>query len=247
MSNQPYNVWDIVNNPPEQALDVYGQAKINAWPCMLVSGQGKLPYDSNARTPEGQPYRAYTAVDVSVDPLSESGMQFETKRSSLAEFGEWKDITWPSLKGLGILNAQEIEGKFVRIELVPTGRKYTNSQGEEREAKAIKFTHVFADRAACVAAYTQEHKGNGNGSNINATFQAAQAAPMNNSGDREQQTALTFAKAFVTNAMRNNNRDIDKARAVLAGMLATNPIVSKFYSVDSPEIVALMAAEAMPF
>ena len=240
MSNQ-YNPWDTVNNPPEQVSAIFGEAHINAWACMLVTGAGKLPYDERSLTPEGETPRRYTAVDVSIAPLSESKAQYETKRSMLAEFGEWKDITWPSLKALGVLNAQELDGKFVRGELVPTGRKYQNQAGEEREAKAIKITHIFADRQACAQAYLAEFKSNGGGHHSQPAAAAqAPAQPANGNG-KERETALVFAKAFVGNAMRQAGGDLTKARDILAPMLAAQPVISKHFTVDSPEIMELMA------
>jgi hypothetical protein len=152
----------------------------------------------------------------------------------LAEFGEWKDVTLPSLRDIGFLDASQLNGKYARIELVPTGRKYTNSQGEEKEASAVKFVAVYETREQCLAAM--------NGDNpTSPTPVAAAPVPSNGNGNAEKETALKFAKAFVANAMRQAGGDLDKARGILAPMIANQPVISKHYTVDSPEIVALMA------
>lgn len=237
MTYQPAtNPWDVANNPPEQTREVSGAVTINAWWCMLVPGQGKQPYDERTVDPKtGNAPRKYTAIDLTVEPLVESGMAFPVQRTMLAEFGEWKDVTLPSLRDIGFLDASALSGKFARIELVPTGRKYTNSNGEEKEASAVKFVAVFDTREQCLAAM--------NGDNPAAPAPVA-AAPSNGNG--EQETALKFAKAFVANAMRQAGGDLDKARTILAPMIANQPVISKHYTVDSPEIVTLMTAAALP-
>jgi hypothetical protein len=236
MTYQPAsNPWDVANNPPEQTREVSGAVTINAWWCMLVPGQGKQPYDEKTLDPKtGNAPRKYTAIDLTIEPLVESGMTFPVQRTMLAEFGEWKDVTLPSLRDIGFLDASQLNGKYARIELVPTGRKYTNSQGEEKEASAVKFVAVYDTREQCLAAM--------NGDNpTSPTPVAAAPVPSNGNGNAEKETALKFAKAFVANAMRQAGGDLDKARGILAPMIANQPVISKHYTVDSPEIVALMA------
>jgi hypothetical protein len=43
--------------------------------------------------------------------------------------------------------------------------------------------------------------------------------------------------------MRAAGGDLDKARGILAPMIANQPVISKHYTVDSPEVLALMAEE----
>lgn len=236
MSYQPItNPWDAANNPPEQTKEVSGAVTINAWWCMLVPGQGKQPYDEKTIDPKtGNAPRKYTAIDLTVEPLVESGMTFPVQRTMLAEFGEWKDTTLPSLRDIGFLDASQLNGKHARIELVPTGRKYTNSNGEEKEASAVKFVAVYDTREACLAAMNGD----------NPVAPTAPAAPSNGNGKSgEQETALKFAKAFVANAMRQAAGDLDKARGILAPMIANQPVISKYYTVDSAEVLEMLAAE----
>jgi hypothetical protein len=249
MTNQPYDPWGAASNPPEDTKAFYGEVSINAYACMLVPGAGKVPFDAGVLDGEGKPYRRYTAVELIVAPLSESKLAFSLSRTMLAEFGEWKDTTWPSVKAMGVLNAQELAGKFVRVEQVPTGRKYTTRNGDEREATAVKFTDIYPDRATCLAAYVAEfgQPSNGNGGNGAPAAQyttqapAAADAPANGNGSQKE-TALKFAQAFVKTAMNSAKGDLDQARAILGPMLAKQALVSQYFTVDSPEIVELMAA-----
>lgn len=245
MSNQPYNPWDVASNPPEDIKSFYGEVTINAYAGMLVTGVGKVPYEETAVDPKtGGQYRRYTVVDLTIHRLSESNLQFDLVRTMLAEFGEWRDVTWPSIKALGVMNAQELAGKFVRIEQVPTGRKYQSANGEEREATAVKFTDVFPDRATCVTAYRAEFgQQGGNGNASQQTAPASTAVNSNGNGNAEQTTAEKFVKSFVQAAMREAGNDLDKARAILGPKLAAQPLVNKFFTVDSPEVIEMMMVE----
>jgi hypothetical protein len=238
------NPWDVANNPPEATQEYFGEASINAWFCMLVPGSGKQPYDERTLDPKtGEAPRRYTAIDVMVDPLSECGLQYDMKRTCLAEFGEWKETTWPSLKALGILNAQEIAGKFVRVEMVPTGRKYQGQNGE-REATAIKFVTIYPDRASCLADWQASYGKNGHTAPAQTvTTTPAATAPTNGNGSNELETALKFAGVFVKQAVAQGKGDLDKTRGALSTMLANQAMIAKHFTVDSPEITELLLAE----
>jgi len=231
--------WDTANNPPEQEFgnEYFGIVSIEAWHCQLVKGMGKLPFEENAKDENGNALRRYTAIDLAITPLPESGLTFEVSRTMLAEFGEWKDITLPSLKDLGILDASTINSKYANVLMVPTGRKYTNSNGEQKDATGMQFLKVFQDRETCVAAYeakfgkskttTEPAPGNGNGSK-------------SESNGNEKETAAKFAAALVTQALKASGGEFEKARDALGKSLAKQPLVSKYFTVDSPEIVDLL-------
>ena len=236
MAYQPaMNPWDVVNNPPEQTFEASGLVTINSWWCMLTP-DGKAPYDERTIDPKtGNAPRKYVAIELKIEPLVESGMQYPVERTMLAEFGEWKEITLPSLRDIGVLDASILSDKYAHIQLVPNGTYTSKKDGLEKKLTAVKFLAVYDTREQCLAAM--------NGDNPAAPAPVA-AAPSNGNG--EQETALKFAKAFVANAMRQAGGDLDKARTILAPMIANQPVISKHYTVDSPEIVTLMTAATLP-
>lgn len=228
--------WDVVNNPPEQEQTYFGEVSLNAWFAMLVPGQGKLPYDDRTLDPKtGKQVRRYTAIDLAITPIVESGLTFEVTRTMLAEFGEWKDTVWPSLRDLGVLDAATLNGKFAKIAMISTGRKYNDKNGVEREANAIQFLALYDTHEACVNAWKAEFGG---------STPAPAPAPTNGNGaNTEQATALKFASAYVKNAARKSSKDLAKMREILVVELAKQPVISKYFTVDSPEIVEMMTAE----
>lgn len=138
---------------------------------------------------------------------------------------------------MGISNLQALNGSWVKVEMIATGRTYVNGNGETKEATTFKFLQVFADEAACRAA-----KG-GNGAGTPAP--APQQAPAG--GDARRATALKFLKPYVENACRQSRGDVDKARELLTPMIANQKLLAEFFTVDSPEVIDLMTATLAPF
>jgi hypothetical protein len=244
MAYQPsMSPWDVANNPPPDVREYYGEISINVWWCMLVSGQGKVPYDEKTLDPKtGKEPRRYTAIDLTVTPI---GQDYDMSRTMIAEFGEWKDVTWPSLRALGVMDVSTLIGKFGKIEMVPTGRKYTNQNGEEKEASAMKFLAIYDDYQQCLAA--------ANGA-LPQSQQTQPAMPSNGSNvnqattNTDRETALKFAElVYVKNAVKGANGDLDKAREALAPILAGQKLIAKYFTVDSPEIVDLLIKEMARF
>jgi len=234
MTYQPAsNPWDVANNPPEQTFEASGLVTISSWWCMFTP-DGKAPYDERTIDPKtGNQPRRYAAIDLKIEPLLESGMQYPVERNMVAEFGDWKEVTLPSLKDIGILDASVLNGKYAHIQLIPTGTYVSKKDGQEKKLTAVKFLAVYDTREQCLAAM--------NGDNPTSPTPVVAPVPSNGNGNAEKETALKFAKAFVANAIRQAGGDLDKARGILALMIANQPVISKHYTVDSPEIVDMMA------
>lgn len=243
MYQQAQSPWDVANNPETASppQEYFGVVTINAWDGMLIKGVGKMPYDPNEKNPEnGKPYNKVVVVDVAITPLAECDLQWDIKRQMIVgKTSEWGAVTWPSLRDLGETNAAAVNNRFAHIVLADTGRTYVDKNGETKNATAIKFLALYATREDCLAAWQQAF------GKENAATQSAPAAqqPATNpaSNGSERNTALQFAKAFVSNAVRSSGKDLEKARETLSKMLATQPLVNKYFTVDSPEIVQLMA------
>lgn len=250
LQNQVYDPFDAAFNPPEPTQEYWGQATVSAWACMLVKGYGKLPYDPKTLAPDGSEPRRNTCIDLAVVPLAEHNLRFDLKRQMLAEFGEWVEITLPSLKALGVGSLQGVNGAWARVEMVKS-REYTNAAGETKSATAMKFVKLFDSEEKCRADF-QASRGNGH---------SAAAAPANagtsasvpgngsnggngNGNNTERATAQAFLKALTANAWRSSGKDLVKAQELLGPILAGQPLVNKYFTVQSPEVMDLLAQEA---
>jgi hypothetical protein len=220
----------------------YGQLHVDCWFCALVKGQGKVPFDAQAH---GADQRC-TAIDMSLVPISAQNVTRELKREMIEQSREWAGIVWPAIKEAGVAGGlwatpkeahlRKVNGAWVKAIFVGTGRKYRTQGGEEREATTFKVEAIFRDQEACVTAYyadTHRTPPEEDGTEPIAGLEnaAPASAPV---ADKERETALAFLKVIVQQNKGN--------RHAIAAQIATMPMISKFFSADSPEVDELIAA-----
>lgn len=217
MNNQNLrdDAWQAAESAELKPIEYYGQVSVDVWFCVLVKGTGKVPFDPKAHKIEDR----RTAIDIVLTPLDPNAM-WKPERHVIAESREWAGITWASLKALGLQSLKELNGKFAKVTFVPTGRKYLGSDGELHESTAFKFLALYETREQCEAAC----KSNGAGT-------VAEAPAVQQS---ERDVAWQFVQALAKAA--RGNRD------VLAKQIATYPVVSKYFTIDSPEVAQLLQA-----
>jgi hypothetical protein len=202
----------------------FGRVLADAYFCVLRKGQGKATYNPNEHSVDDR----RTAFTIQLDPVPTSKAKFAVKREGIAESKEWASIIKPSLKALNT-DLRAVNNKWAQVELVPTGRKYTNSQGEEKEQTTVKFLRVFDTEAECEAA-EQEFFASAQST---PTTAAASAAPAPSGSDAEKATAAKFLPALWAAA----GKDV----SVFAEKIAGNPLTSKYFDISSPEVVALIS------
>jgi hypothetical protein len=235
--NTQFDPWESANEAkaPQFSNEIWGQVEARSWYCVLEKGTGKVEFNPDLHNPD----QRRTAIEIIVHPLPDMGLTFDVTRSMIAESHEWASIVLPSIRDLG-LHPRALNGVWVKIANVTlTDRKgspvtYTDSNGIEKERKTIKFLKLFASEDECRADYLAS-----SGKHAPASTQHEEKSD-SNSGDKERQTALAFLKVFVQNTCRGQN-DIDVIRKLLASQIATQPLITKYYTVDSPETIELIA------
>jgi hypothetical protein len=229
MTTQAYidNPFASAANPQTFSSDLWGQVAINAWFCTLEKGYGRVPFDP-ALYPISQ---RRTAVDITIDPLPELGITNPNvcERRMLAESKEWRTITLQSLHDLGIQDVRSVSGKWVRIVPEPTGRTYEKN-GETKNETAFRFIAVYETEAECHAAYA----GGGAGQPAAPTT----STPAATGTDLERETAKPFLKVIVSSAIAGKKPEEYQAAVNLA--ISGFPMVSKFFTFDSPEVQELL-------
>lgn len=237
------SAWDAAMNPDTSSntgdfgKTYFGKVQIAVSFISLIKGQGRVPWEPNQLTPDGKPTRKNTGIDIHLVCKAKDGTEYSVDRNYIAEFGDWPDMLLPNLKAIGIMSLQELNGKFAQVELVENGETYTNRAGELKKKTTFKFVKTFGTEAELNAAREALFGGNGSSPAPAPTAQAAPAA----SANPEKATAERFLKPYVDNAMRQASNDVMKARDLLAPMLAKQALLAKYFTVDSPEVVALMA------
>jgi len=212
--------FDVATEAGERQPTYFGKVDCTASFVALIKGQGKVLW-TEAHGPE----QRRTEVAIRLDPIDAMNLTRAVERSVIAESREWTGTVWASLRDLGVRNAREINGKWAKVELVKSGREWINREGQKVEGTTFKFLALYNTKAECEAAWDAE---NGGG--------VAHSPSTNGNGapDMGRETALQFLPALVMQA--------GKDKAKLALLLSEMPIISKYFTVDSPEVQALLAA-----
>jgi hypothetical protein len=208
----------------------FGQIDVAASFVVLVKGEGKVPFDPDIHSPDDQ----LTLVEFVLNPIDAMNLSFLITRELIAQFDAWRKITWPSLKNIGITDVREIQNKYVKAELVPTGRTWQGRNGTMEET-TLKFHAIYEDGAACTAAYGIETAQTLD--DLAEEEDPAMSVPFGDekpAEDSQKATAAAFLPALVNQA----NGDME----ALASLLNQAPIVKDFFTVDSPEVQALLQA-----
>jgi hypothetical protein len=218
MANDNYDPWQAAEEAKELPKTYFAQVTLDVWPCVLEKGVGKVPFDPNAHK-EGQ---RRTAIQLTLTPLPSANVDFVTERGYVDFAREWASITLPSIKILGV-NLRELHEKWVKYEMVKYGtytKKGTDGEeGEEKDLTTPRFLALYASEEEAEAA-ASEFYGNGGDS---------EPAPINN-GERD--VALKFLPALVAQVGGDPTK--------LAEVIASNSLVSKYFDINSPEVVELL-------
>ena len=227
----------VTNDPYESATeatirprDYYGQVHIDAWFCILQKGTGKVAFDPQVHNAD----QRCTAITMSMIPLAEMNITFKLEREIIAEGREWVEIVLPSIKAAGVASVKAADGRFAKLQRVPTGGKYRlkdangNRTGEEREAITFKVLAFFSDEAACRQAYYAETGKAPDGSEPIPGFDDEPAKPAANVG---------AAKQFILAFAKQKHFDIEATREVCR----QQPMITSAIDVDSDEFTQIVA------
>jgi len=233
--------WDTAEQAREPQFSniIWGKCEARSWWCVLEKGVGKVEFDPQMHNPDLR----RTAIDIIIRPLAEMGLTFDLTRNMIAESREWAGIVLPSIRDLGI-SPKQLNGSWVKVQTVTLTDKagnpvtYTDGNGVIKEKTTLKFLAIFEDENACRADYLAN-----SGKAHQQDTQYSGAANGNGSGTaKERETALKFLKVYVENACRGQ-RDLDVIRKTLALNIAQQPLISKYFTVDSPEVIEMIAKE----
>lgn len=220
---------------PPKVYTYFGQCFTDAFFCVLQKGPGKVPFDPTQHKIEDR----RTSIRIGVQPLANSGLNNIIQREMIAESREWAGIVLPSIKALGI-EPEQIDDAWVKVQMAETGASYVSKiSGETVKKTTFKFLAVYPDQAACEAAAAEFFKKDGNGQQPQAHEQDSEQAPQAAqvpSNSKEREVAAKFLPALMGQAKGDPNE--------LAKLIAGNPLTSKYFDLNSPEVVALFTVAA---
>jgi hypothetical protein len=233
MTDDPF---ESAENPQMRAPGYWGQVQLDMFYAVLEKGTGKVPFNPQVHSAD----KRVTAIDITIQPIADQNIQYPVTRGMIAESKEWAGIVLPSIKALNI-TVRELNGKWIYARAKPTGTTYVNKQGETKDRTTLEFVKLFKDESECKADYLTAGGQAAPVQQEEPPFEPTNALP---GGDtKEKQTALQFLKVVIQNACRGQ-ADLQAARSMVSTNIASMPVISKFFTVDSPETMQLMA-EAM--
>jgi len=238
MTTQILDPWESAENAKEPVFSniVWGHVEAHSYWCVLQKGVGKFEFDPQKHNAD----QRRTQIDIVVYPLPEMNLSFDLSRGMIAESHEWVFFVLPSLRDVG-LSPKQLDGAWVKVQTVPLTDKtgniatYTDSSGIVREKTTLKFLAVFTNEDECRADYLKEFK-----DSAPAVAQYANSHGGNGeNGNKERETALKFLKVYVQNAARGQT-DLNIIRQKLAEQIAGQTLISKYFTIDSPETLELL-------
>lgn len=224
MATSTADPFDAATEAGERTGILWGKLDVSAQFVVLVKGSRGVVYDPNIHSQDER----RTELHILVNPLDQTKLTKMVERKMLAESREWNGIVWPSARGLGLSNARELHGKWAKVELVKTGRKWTTKDGEEVENTTFKFLALYASETECVKAFYVDRKAN--------PVEESEPVEAHSPQTDERATSAQFLPVLVKQAGGD--------RAKLAQMIASMSPLNKYFTVDSPEVLELLKVTA---
>ena len=212
------DVWESAENAKPPSSTFFGEVNLDVWFCALIKGEGKVPFDAVVHKPQ----QKRTAIDITITPLASRGVTWSIERGLIAESRQWAGMTLPSIKGLGV-SPKELNGKYVRYEMKPTGRTWTGTDGAEKTETVPVFSALFQSEDECEEA-------------ANAFYNAPaddDTKDVEQPSTAEKETAAKFLPAFWAQA-KGDVAAFDK-------LIIGNPLTGKYFTLSSPEALAVIS------
>lgn len=223
MSVQTLDPMDDAVQAAESAGQYFGRLDVSAQYVTLKKGERKRLWMEGDNT-EGR----VSEVTLRLNPHDISGLTRMVERQTLANSREWSNIIWPSLRELGFKSLRDIQGKWGHIALVKNGESYERD-GVKVEKTTFKFLAVYELESDLIKAWEATHSAQAHTSSSNSTVPAV------SQGNEAEKAA---AAQFLPHVVGANKHD----RQALAAALASMSPINKYFTVDSPEVQALLEA-----
>jgi len=221
--------WVVADNARPRDFEYYGQVKADCWFGFFPGGGAKpIPFDHQVHPID----KRTVMIDIQIIPVPEQNVSFDIRQSYTDFSLDWTKVTLPSIKAIGVDGIRALNNQYVRVGLVNGKREKKDDNGNKNGEfyKTFKFLEVFPDAASCSAAYS------------GAAPQQSEPDPAADV-DKDKATAFSFAKVVVENKSRGQ-KDVQKVVQEVTETIAGMPMINKYYTGESPDILALIQ-EAM--
>lgn len=219
--------WDSAQNAKPRPQDYYGQVDLDVWFCALVKGKGRVPFDPQ------QHERRSTAIDLTIAPISDMGLDFAITRNMLDWTREWAGMVLPSIKALAVESLRKLNGKWVHVEMVPTGETYTGKDGQEKAKTTFNFLAVYDTEEVCREAFHADRGTKPESLDDEEPVPGFEPTETDNSQNaNERETARRFLEVLV-----QQHKDNPEGLKVTIDAM---PMIAKYFSFESEETQILL-------
>lgn len=235
---------------------------IKVWGCVemnvfafgeIAQGGMKIPYDSNNPN-----HKRNTAIDIFIIPLDVMPPVSNSKNIEdhhIASNLDWIKVTRDSIfKCLGNQELAQVLGKWAQVEKIQCSPYWDKSTPKDQRKIGVtepkgyewhfKFIALYDTENECRAAYLASGNHAAAPAMVSSTPDGSgptpAAAPIDTT-ETDKQTGLAFLKVIVPNAC-NGKTTLEEKKIAVTVALAQYPTVNKFFTVDSPEVTALIGA-----
>jgi len=219
-----YDPWQAAEEATVRPSIYFGQIDFDIYAVIFQKGvRGGIPFDAQVHKEKDR----RTLIKMSIVPLPSANVDFITERDFADFADEWVKITLRSIKTLLPENGalRKLKGKWVKYKMIKYGTYVKQDTGEEKDLTTPELLAVYETEEAAEAAASALY-GGGNGD--------SEPAPVS-TGDPERDVALKFLPALTAQAGNDPSK--------LAEIITSNPLVSKYFDINSPEVVALLTPE----
>lgn len=213
----------------------YGQVTIlDAVAYVLRKGEPRRLYDSSIDRPSD----ARIQIELTITSETRDGAAYDISQRAMDFDDRWKKHTLPSLQKLNI-TPQKLKGAWVEIERKATGRTYEIRSGEKAgqmaDETAIIFKAIYGSKlemdAAREARFARPDDWKANDQPKRNVPQPVTAEELGGEDPAERATA----KAALAPLWQASNQNPQ----VFEALIKVNPIVSKYYSLSSDDVIAI--------
>lgn len=230
----PFN--DAMTDEPDF---FYGEVSVEAWQGFFEKGVGAVPYDEHAHGDR----KHYLIIQFIFTPVDPNRKIFSVNTVKWA--AEFNKVLRPSLetvsdqlagvKGLvvGQFNPlRAVSDMYVKCERVPRPDNKENDTWT-----TMKFQEVYPDEAACIAAWEADTgKQLGGSPAAGLPFMPDEDITPDRAALGLSDPVRASMAAFLPALWAQSGQDTIK----MAGLLKENPMIGKHFTVESPEVVAVM-------
>lgn len=215
---------------------------VDAWNCMLIKGQGKVPFDPTIHDAQ----KMATAITLKIQCTRQDGTFYDVDQDTVNFAKDWQ-MTLRSLQRVGKTLAN-LKGCFVQVKRKPTGEKYQDkTTGETRDRTGLDIVAVYPDaealKVAADAFYAQFVKPT---APIDPQAMAAAIASVNKPPVAAQAAAPAVNRKEAVDMIDLLWKMAAGDKPKFVALLQAQPLLKEFHKLDQPEVIAHLGANYDP-